>query len=81
MPKHDLNIPPHSDENAILRMEVELRDKRQPPRKQGKKQAKPTELMGGNVKIVEVCLEKVCGFEIKLLSYFIHDQIRYWMTC
>lgn len=61
--KNDLNIPPPADGNAILRMEVELRDKRQPPKKQGKAKAKQYEAMplnvGEAVNSVDVSMEKV----------------------
>jgi hypothetical protein len=56
--KNDLNIPsPSSDENAILRMEIELRDKHIPAKKQAKNKAKQMDL---NVHNVDVAMEKVC---------------------
>lgn len=55
--KNDLNIPPPAnDENAILRMEVELRDKHQPAKKQGKNKVR----LDLNVPNVDVPMEKVC---------------------
>lgn len=51
--KNDLNIPPH-DENAILKLEVELRDKNVPAKKYGKNKA----AMNVN-DLREVCMEKV----------------------
>lgn len=58
--KNDLNAP--VDENAILRMEVELRDKHQPAKKQGKNKAKQfgaMDLNVGSVQSVDVSMEKV----------------------
>lgn len=60
--KNDLNnIPPPLDGNAILRMEVELRDKHQVPKKQGKAKAKQAiDLnVGNSVNSVDVSMEKV----------------------
>lgn len=54
--KNDLNIPP--DENAILKLEVELRDKNVPAKKYGKnKAAMNVNVAGANLR--EVCMEKV----------------------
>jgi hypothetical protein len=52
--KNDLNIS-SAEENAIVRMEVELRDKHQPAKKQGKNKAK----VDLNVPNVDICMEKV----------------------
>lgn len=60
--KNDLNIPPPADENAILRMEIELRDKNQPTKKHGRNKAKhfeATDLSAPNVQSVDVSMEKV----------------------
>lgn len=54
--KNDLNVPSPTDENAILRMEVELRDKHQPAKKQGRNKAR----LDLNVPNVDVPMEKVC---------------------
>lgn len=55
--KNDLNIPPH-DENAILKLEVELRDKNVPAKKYGKnKAAMNLNVAGADLR--EVCMEKV----------------------
>lgn len=55
--KNDLNIPPH-DENAILKLEVELRDKNVPAKKYGKnKAAMNVNVAGADLR--EVCMEKV----------------------
>lgn len=62
MQKNDLNSPPPPDENAILRLEVELRDKHQ-PKKHGRnkqKQFAAMDLNVGSVNAVEVSMEKVC---------------------
>ena len=53
--KNDLNTPPSANENAILRLEVELRDKHLPAKKQGKNKAK----VDLNVPIVDIAMEKV----------------------
>lgn len=61
--KNDLNIPPPTDQNAILRMEIELRDKHQPVKKHGRNKAKQfeaTDLSAQNVPSVDVSMEKVC---------------------
>ena len=69
--KNDLNIPP-VDGNAILRMEVELRDKHQQQKKQGKAKAKQFEAMtlnvGDAVNSVDVSMEKV---HICMASFFL----------
>jgi hypothetical protein len=62
--KNDLNAGPAApeNENAILRMEVELRDKHQKPRKAGKQKAKQFAAMDLNVGTghgVDVSMEKV----------------------
>lgn len=68
MRKNDLNIPPPADENAILRMEVELRDKHQ-PKKHGKgaKQFASMDLNVGSVSPVDVSMEKVCDSKNSLI--------------
>jgi hypothetical protein len=53
--KNNLNGPPPADENAILRLEVELRDKHVPAKKQGKNK------VDLNVPNVDICMEKVSG--------------------
>lgn len=72
MRKNNLNIPPATDENAILRMEIELRDKHQPAKKQGKNKAKQFAAMDlnvGNVQSVDVSMEKVRIFWlVKLIA-------------
>lgn len=72
--KNDLNIPPPAvDGNAILRMEVELRDKHQAPKKQGKNKAKQFKAMDLNVENanvnVDVSMEKVCESRNSLIAY------------
>lgn len=63
VPKPDLSIrPPVADENAILRMEIELRDKHQPAKKRNKvKQFAAMDLNVGNSPnvVLDVCMEKV----------------------
>lgn len=54
--KNDLNVSPPTDENAILKLEVELRDKHVPAKKQWKNKAK----VDLNVPNVYICMEKVC---------------------
>lgn len=59
--KNDLNIPP-PDENAILRTEIELRDKNQAGKKYGKNKAQQFAAMDlnvGNAHSVDVSMEKV----------------------
>lgn len=58
--KNDLNIPPSENENAILRMEVELRDKHQPAKKQGRNKAKGDL----NVANIDIAMEKVSAMAV-----------------
>lgn len=81
--KNDLNIPQSSDGNAILRMEVELRDKHQPPKKQGKGKAKQFGAMdlnvGNAVNSVDVSMEKVniwmASFAYHIVTSFSHRTV------
>lgn len=66
MQKNDLNMPPtvinDNNPNAILRMEVELRDKNQPLKKRIKnkaKQFKAKDVNIDNVHVVDVPMEQV----------------------
>lgn len=83
--KNDLNIPPLADGNAILRMEVELRDKHQPQKKQGKAKAKQFEAMdlnvGNAVNRVDVSMEKVTSGIVYFLQgdiFFPSYRDRFW---
>lgn len=72
MRKNDLNIPPDENANAILKMEVELRNKNEPPKKRGGK-LKPnvmdTKIV--NAKNVDIPMEK--ARIIKIFNDFICD--------
>lgn len=59
--KNDLNAPDNA--NAILRLEVELRDKNQPLKKNAKNKAKQVlnkNLNFDNIPNVDIPMEKVC---------------------
>lgn len=69
MRKNDLNIPP-DENNAILKVEVELRNKNEPPKKRGKiKPVMDTKIV--NAKNVDIPMEK--ARIIKIFNDFICD--------
>lgn len=75
--KNDLNIPPPADGNAILRMEIELRDKNVPAKKKGKAKG----AMDLNVHSVDVSMEKVCWLQSLSVSPHKRFKNRFSTTC
>lgn len=86
--KNDLNIPPH-DENAILKLEVELRDKNVPTKKYGKNKAAAMNVNVAGADLRDVCLEKVRNSCNSLILDYVSTispsslacHRRFWTTC
>lgn len=56
--KADLNIPTEENANAVLKMEVELRNKNEPPKKRGKMKPNVMDTKIVNAKNVDIPMEK-----------------------